>query len=224
MTEYTLPPVTDKRARYFDGQYLQDQDFIIEQDYQRDREHRHTRQLHGSGIAEGLTVTSAAPGQVTVGPGTAIDSNGYQLVLADATTVDLASLTAPQQGITLYVSYRAAATDPQNGEAGLDTRWQEIPRLTPVPPGADLPARRLVQPGQPGRPRHGAAPRAARACWTSQATAAVTVDTSKRSYAGLHVPGTLTVDAQHRRRHADPGLGRGAGARQGAADRRRESQ
>ena len=41
MADYVLPDVVEKRVRFFDGQFLQDQDFIDEQNYQLDREHRH---------------------------------------------------------------------------------------------------------------------------------------------------------------------------------------
>ena len=134
MAEYALPSVVEKRVRYFDGQFLQDQDFIDEQNYQLDREHRHNRLLHGPGIADGLTVTfpSTAPNQVSVAPGTAVDADGYQLVLAQATTVDL---PAPdfnnRQGVELYISYLQSAEDPQTvGGSGTGdfTRWLEIGR------------------------------------------------------------------------------------------------
>jgi hypothetical protein len=37
-TDYTLPPVAEKRTRFFDGQFLVDQDFVDEQKYHLDRQ------------------------------------------------------------------------------------------------------------------------------------------------------------------------------------------
>ena len=56
----TCPDVVEKRVRFFDGQFLQDQDFVDEQNYHLDRERRHNRLLHGAGIADGPDVTAAA--------------------------------------------------------------------------------------------------------------------------------------------------------------------
>ena len=44
----------DKRLRYFNGQFLQQEDFADEQTYHLDRQRRHNRDLHTPGIAEGL--------------------------------------------------------------------------------------------------------------------------------------------------------------------------
>ena len=87
--DYTLAAVTEKRTRFFDGQYLVDQDFIDEQKYHLDRLRRHQRLLHVSGICEGLSVRATAANTVVVGPGTAIDADGRTLALAADVTVDL---------------------------------------------------------------------------------------------------------------------------------------
>ena len=55
---YEQPKDVVKRVRFFDGQYLQDQDFVDEQHYHIDRQRRHNRTLHVGGIADGLGVTS----------------------------------------------------------------------------------------------------------------------------------------------------------------------
>ena len=64
--DYTLPPVAEKRTRFFDGQFLTDQDFVDEQKYHLDRQRRHQRLLHVSGICEGLTVRATGANAVTV--------------------------------------------------------------------------------------------------------------------------------------------------------------
>jgi len=176
MADYVLPGVAEKRVRYFDGQFLQDQDFIDEQNYQLDREHRHNRLLHGPGIADGLTVTSTTPNQVTVAPGTAIDSDGHQLALAQATTVDLpAADFNDKQGIQLYISYLESAEDPQAVGGSQDfTRWLERPQLTAVVPGHDY---------------AGTAPPVLLASLALDNAGRVAVDSTVRSYAGLRLPG-----------------------------------
>ena len=177
MADYTLPEVVEKRVRFFDGQFLQDQDFIDEQDYQLDREHRHNRLLHGPGIVDGLAVTSPGPRQVIVSPGTAIDSDGNQLVLAQATTVDLsAPAFADQQGIQLYISYLASPEDPQAVVGSADfTRWLERPELTALAPGQSY---------------SGTAPPVLLANLALDNAGRVTVDASVRSYSGARLPGS----------------------------------
>ncbi|MGI5154095.1 hypothetical protein [Microbispora sp. CA-102843] len=177
MPDNALPSAVEKRVRYFDGQFLQDQDFIDEQNYQLDREHRHNRLLHGPGIAEGLTVTSAAPNQVTVAPGTAIDSEGRQLVLAQATTVDLPGADFnDKQGVELLLSYRENAEDPQTAGGSQDfTRWLERPKLT---------AR------APDKTYSGTEPPVLLAKVGLDAAGRVEVDSTVRSYSGLRLPGS----------------------------------
>jgi hypothetical protein len=188
MADYVLPSVVEKRVRYFDGQFLQDQDFIDEQDYQLDREHRHNRLLHGPGITEGLSVTSAGPNQVTVSAGSAIDSDGRQLVLAQATTVDLpAADFNDKQGIQLLISYLESAEDPQTVGGSRDfTRWLERPTLTALAPGETY---------------SGSYPTVLLMTLTLDGSGRVTGDNSPRVYSGLLLPGlgtgvaTLSADS-----------------------------
>ncbi|MFF5112068.1 tail fiber domain-containing protein [Streptosporangium sp. NPDC000509] len=176
MPDNALPSAVEKRVRYFDGQFLQDQDFIDEQNYQLDREHRHNRLLHGPGIAEGLTVTSAAPNQVTVAPGTAIDSEGRQLVLAQATTVDLPGADFnDKQGVELFLSYRENAEDPQTAGGSQDfTRWLERPALTALAPDQTYSGASPVLLAKVGVDNVGR----------------VVVDGTVRPYSGLRLPGS----------------------------------
>jgi hypothetical protein len=177
MADYTLPEVVEKRVRYFDGQFLQDQDFVDEQDYQLDREHRHIRLLHGPGIADGLTVTSTAPNQVSVTAGTAVDIDGNQLALAQATTVDLpAQDFDDKQGIELYISYLVSAEDPQTVAGSADfTRWLERPQLTALAPGQAF---------------SGTSSPVLLATLALDNAGRVAVDSTVRSYSGLRLPGS----------------------------------
>jgi hypothetical protein len=173
---YALPAVAEKRVRYFDGQFLQAQDFSDEQSYQLDREHRVSRLLHGPGVADGLAVTSAAPNQVTVAPGTAIDVDGWQLALAQATNVDLpAADFNNQHGVQLYISYLVSAEDPQTVGGSSDfTRWLERPQLTA-----------LAQGGQ----WTGTSQPVLLATLALDGAGRVTIDTTVRSYSGVLLPG-----------------------------------
>ena len=190
-----IPPgAVEKRLHYFDGQFLQDSDFTDEQLYQLDREHRHNRLLHGAGIAEGLTVTSAAPNEVTVAPGTAIDSDGHQIVLAEATDVELLGPTfTDKEGIELYVSYRQKLSDEQEDIGGGGhgfTRWHEDPELTAVPPGGSY---------------QGEYPPVPLARLTLDETGnVITVDASVRPYSGLLLPGSGPDPARLRATQSGP--------------------
>ncbi|NEQ12299.1 MAG: hypothetical protein F6K37_42650, partial [Moorea sp. SIO4E2] len=81
MADYTQYPYIDKRVRYFDGEFLKDQDFIDEQKYHIDRQRRLDQFLRVSGICDGLTLETAT-NQVIVTPGTALDSEGRQIILS----------------------------------------------------------------------------------------------------------------------------------------------
>jgi hypothetical protein len=173
---YDLPAVVEKRVRFFDGQFLQDQDFIDERKYHLDRERRHLGLLHVAGIADGLAVAADEPNKATVAPGTAIDSDGRQLVLAQAATVDLpVEKFNDKQSIELYLSYRESAEDEQTEAGSRDfARWLERPQLTAVAPGESY---------------AGATPPVLLARLALDGAGRVTVDDTVRPYAGLRLPG-----------------------------------
>ena len=175
---YDLPSVVEKRVRFFDGQFLQDQDFVDEQKYHLDRDRRHLRLLHVAGIADGLAVAASAgqPNQLTVAPGTAIDSDGRQLALAQTATVDLpAERFNDKQGVELYISYRESAEDEQAEAGSRDfTRWLERPQLTAIAPGEAY---------------AGATPPVLLARVALDNAGRVTVNDTVRSYSGLRLPG-----------------------------------
>ena len=173
---YDLPDVVEKRVRFFDGQFLQDQDFVDEQKYHLDRLRRHHKLLHLPGVVEGLVAAPAGANTVMVGPGTAIDSDGRQLVLAQAVRVDLPDARfANMRGIRIYLTYGESPVDRQSDEGGdSDTRWQERPQVVLVAPAETY---------------SGSVPPVLLAEATMDDKGTVTVDGSVRQYSGVRLPG-----------------------------------
>ncbi|UCC63671.1 MAG: hypothetical protein JSV36_01010, partial [Anaerolineae bacterium] len=130
MADYVQPEYVEKRVRYFDGQFLKDQDFIDEQKYHIDRQRRHNRFLHVSGIIEGLTVNAADTHLVNVEPGTAVDRQGRQIVLGHQESVPLSGYIG--QAVALVISYAEGGSDQAlEGSEGY-TRFDETPELKVV--------------------------------------------------------------------------------------------
>jgi hypothetical protein len=79
---FCKPPV--KRPNYFTGQMLSADDFTAEQEYHRGKQRRHNLHCHGSGVVEGLkvsTVKENAGWAVVIEPGVAIDPTGNEFQL-----------------------------------------------------------------------------------------------------------------------------------------------
>jgi hypothetical protein len=127
----------NQRPNYFAGQYLLEDDFQLEQKYHIDRQRRHNRLLHVSGIAEGLNVSTGEDKKVKVSAGTAIDSQGRQIILLDKQDVDLVKDTNKNKAIqdgdyTFTIKYREELTE-QQGQDGqkeqTNRRVQETPEF-----------------------------------------------------------------------------------------------
>jgi Chaperone of endosialidase len=178
MAVYKPAGPVNKRVRFFDGQFLQDQDFIDEQNYHLDRERRLNRVLRVSGIAEGLVVTSGAPNQVTVSKGAAVDALGRQLVLAADTTVRLpAAQFSGKQGIALHLIYREIATDVSQTGTKSERRWDESPMLAAVAPDTTV----------------AVAPEDASTTWDGPTVVLATVAVSANGAVSLDTGATLTL-------------------------------
>jgi hypothetical protein len=100
-----------ERTRYFTGQLLDEADFTQEQEYLREKARRHNRIFHGWGVVSGLCVQSGeATGELKVGRGYALDSDGNEIVVDDDVTVDLCSEdvdgSAVSPGRPFYVAIR----------------------------------------------------------------------------------------------------------------------
>jgi hypothetical protein len=142
-----LPEYVTKRLRYFNNQFLQEQDFRDEQHYHVDRQRRHNRLLHTPGIADGLTVTALKGAtDVQVSPGTAIDGNGRQILLSESRSQavqDTEGKPFKDQKVFLVISYfEQESDDPPAGGGEGKTRWEEQAKIeyydqTKVPPDAD---------------------------------------------------------------------------------------
>jgi hypothetical protein len=138
MADYGQPAAVTKRVRFFDGQYLQDQDFVDEQKYQLDRTRRLSRLLGFTGIGEGLVVSEVAGKAYTlkVTAGSAVDPLGRQLVLpTDATLVLPADKFARQQNVAVLIAFREAETDVAQTGGRSARRWDETPVLAAVTTG-----------------------------------------------------------------------------------------
>ena len=123
---------SDKRLLYYNGQFLQEQDFTDEQQYHLDRQRRHNRLLHSHGIADGLAVTAEIGARhVTVHPGTAIDKQGRAIVLTELRNV--AFEEAESGDLLVVIAYSEEPSDPAtSGDPG-NTRWLERPEVQVLP-------------------------------------------------------------------------------------------
>jgi hypothetical protein len=143
MADYEQPDDVDRRLRYFDGQFLREQDFIDEQHYHLDRERRLARVAHTAGVVEGLTVEAVpnAP-KVTVAAGTALDGHGRLLVRVDAgEPVDLTSLVNRDGPVSVLLALSYSEIEAGAPQGGASPRWQEAPGVLHfLADATDLPA------------------------------------------------------------------------------------
>jgi hypothetical protein len=173
-------PDVEKRLRYFNGQFLQEQDFTDEQAYHIDRQRRHNRTLHTPGIAEGLNVTAnVGATAVQVSSGTAIDNAGNMIVLDDSRTVDIVD-EHRDQTLLLVISYNEGTSDPATVGGGGDTRIHERPNV-------EL----LVESAAPSADTH---IRLARLVITSGGTVSQPPDESVRTNASVRLGGQLELN------------------------------
>ncbi len=120
--------MTAKRLKYFNGQFLKQEDFTDEQAYHLSMRRRHNTGVHTSGVVAGLKVDAASATSVVVGTGWAVDQNGREIVLA--TTVSLNIGLNPPYYVTC--AYQENASDPQTvAETGIagDRRIEESARI-----------------------------------------------------------------------------------------------
>jgi len=138
-----------KRLNYFNFQFLVDRDFEDEQAYHLQMRRRHNRQMHTPGVADGFTVTKAAGNQVRISPGTAVDRNGREIVLADERVYTLVT-GGNNVDVFLTISYQDIS-DPADRytQGGIDdfTRVTERPKIedTSSAPPADSPSLLLAR-------------------------------------------------------------------------------
>jgi len=138
MADYTQPADVLKRVRFFDGQYLIDQDFIDEQRYHLDREHRAARSIGLVGVVDGLAVAADAahPYQVTVSPGAAVDGVGRHLLLTAPVTLALPTDHFSGVAAELRLFYRENPTDVAPTGGASQRRFDETPVVAAITGGA----------------------------------------------------------------------------------------
>ncbi|MEG4854342.1 polymer-forming cytoskeletal protein [Microcoleus sp. B5-D4] len=166
---YEQPTYLDKRLRYFDGQFLKDQDFIDEQKYHIDRVRKLSQSLQVSGISQGLAVTVPGSDHVTVNPGTGVDPKGRLIVLA--TPEEVSVVNYRNQTVSLLISYQEIEADrTQEGTEG-NRRWHEKPLIQVALPGATTLSEAIVL-----------------ANLNVDKDGVVKVDNSVRQYSGVYLP------------------------------------
>lgn len=168
--DYQFPVYVLSRPRYYDGQFLRDQDFIDDQKHHIDARRRHERLLHVAGILEGLDVTAHSSGKgIDVAPGSAVDDQGRQILLAQPQSIT--ALPATDGTFVVSLAFSEIPTD----KADLNSPIQDYTRFTQTPTPVSVQA---VLPA-------GALPLAEITVMGGQIT---NVDSSKRAYSGLRLP------------------------------------
>lgn len=81
-----------KRARYFHGMLLGDQDFKDEQNYHLEKRRLLNRTLHGWGVVCGLQLKKKEGTLVEVSDGLALDCWGREILICDKLTIDVEKL------------------------------------------------------------------------------------------------------------------------------------
>lgn len=123
-----------KRMRYFDGLFLKEEEFNLDQDYHQRMRRLHNRHLHGFGIVRGLDVELQSSTQVVVRQGMAIDKffdtdNAEEIGREILVPVDrILNVTgAPNTSVYLYVYYAENAADvvEELGGPTEGIHWQE---------------------------------------------------------------------------------------------------
>jgi hypothetical protein len=167
-----------RRVRYFDGQFLRDQDFIDDQKYHLDRQRRSLRFLQVSGVCDGLDlIVSEDKARVLVKSGTALDRQGRLIVLGENREVSI------NVGETrnVYISYGESeaeisqiGNDKDSNGQGIKgaTRWEEAP-LIEVLPESDTSSSDCIYLGR-----------------VLRSVSGITVDKANRKYSGVYLPGS----------------------------------
>ncbi|MEG4633562.1 hypothetical protein QUB56_28965 [Microcoleus sp. AR_TQ3_B6] len=130
-------PDIRKRLNYYTGLFLQEEDFIAEQNYHVSQQKEQNKLLLTPGIVDpntGLAVTvSADKTKVTVSAGVAIDAAGNQLIVfdGDENRKDIATTSTTEQDVFLTLSSQELITDAPPGGTG--TRIFAKPKFEVIP-------------------------------------------------------------------------------------------
>lgn len=128
-----------KRMRYFDGLFLTEEEFNLEQDYHNRLRRLHNRHLHSWGIVWGLDVVHG-PGskEVTVKEGMSLnrvlvsgEEVSQEIILTSNTSVDLSGYAA-NDTVYIYISYLEEEVDIEEEKGGTkNIHWRENAVLSP---------------------------------------------------------------------------------------------
>ena len=112
-----------QRLRYFNGQFLEEDDFADEQAYHLNRRRFHNQHLHTPGIIEGLEVLKEDSKKIRVTAGEALDSWGREIILNGDITKDI----TPGDGlICVWIEYsEAQVANQDDADANTATRVEE---------------------------------------------------------------------------------------------------
>ena len=192
---YKIPLVVNKRVRFFDGQFLQDQDFVDEQKYNVGWQNQHHRSLHVAGVAEGLTMYKANNAtQLQVNKGIAIDADGRQIILIKRSGI----IDLPLGNSWLYIVYHQVPDDLPSTSQGVEeeTRWRDEPYIFTHVGDGPLGIDDTYQgPDWNGylETADGPPPPVLLAKITVANDGTITTDESVRRYSGLRLPGPGTA-------------------------------
>lgn len=141
MANYNIPQYPTKRLRYFNNQFLKDQDFIDDDAARIGHERAVLRSLWVAGVCEGLVVTYPTPNKPpSVSAGVAVDKTG-QMIVIDQPTDGLANPSALADGdYFVHISFLESEDDKATGQGALDyTRWKQTPAINATAKAAALP-------------------------------------------------------------------------------------
>jgi hypothetical protein len=117
--------VTIKRMKYFKGEFLNQEDFEVEQSYHVEMLRNHNKNLHSYGIAEGLDVpVDIGSKEVKVTSGMAIDAQGRQIVQDSDVSIPIINTTETE--LYLTISYYQDETDSRDDNTGVGPNFTRI--------------------------------------------------------------------------------------------------
>ena len=117
-----------QRLRYFNGQFLEEDDFTDEQAYHLNRRRFHNQHLHTSGIIDGLKVEREDSKKIRVKAGMALDSWGREIILNDDIIKDIKDITPSDGLICVWIEYcEVKIKNQDDADANTATRVEEKP-------------------------------------------------------------------------------------------------
>ena len=99
-----------RRNNYFTGRVLTATDLELEQNYFREKQRLHNRELHGFGIVSGLEV-SRRRDKLVITSGLALDCEGNEVIVAESQSLPLPQLDS-DTSVFLIIHYRESGIHP----------------------------------------------------------------------------------------------------------------